>query len=142
MRVAATSGNLNIARVLLHHGASIHSLDKEKKSVLMNAALNGHEPLVKLLVKKGAPVLTTSAHGKTALDFARAFEHERVAHFLQEQVDALRRAENERKIAAARRDSQARQLSRDSVTIATVAKEMNGVSAAAEAAHPRNGVVA
>lgn len=102
MRVAAVSGNMNVAKVLIHHGANVHTLDKEGKSVLMNAALNGFEALVKLLVKKGVSVKLKSEHGKTALDFAKSFEHERVIHFLQEQVEALRKADNERKLAEAK----------------------------------------
>jgi len=71
MRVAATSGNANVAKILVHHGANVNSMDRDDKTVLMNAALNGFEPLVKLLVKKGASILQKSDHGKTALDFAR-----------------------------------------------------------------------
>ena len=102
MRVAAVSGNVNVAKVLIHHGANVHTMDKEGKTTLMNAALNGFEALVKLLVKKGVPVKLKSEHGKTALDFARSFEHERVTHFLQEHVKALRKADNERNLAAAK----------------------------------------
>lgn len=102
MRVAAVSGNVNVAKVLIHHGANVHTMDKEGKSALMNAALNGFEALVKLLVKKGVSVKLKSEHGKTALDFARSFEHERVIHFLQEQVEALRKADNDRKLAEAK----------------------------------------
>ena len=102
MRVAAVGGNVNVAKVLIHHGANVHTMDKEGKTTLMNAALNGFEALVKLLVKKGVPVKLKSEHGKTALDFARSFEHERVIHFLQEHVDALRKADNERKLAEAK----------------------------------------
>ena len=101
MRVAAVSGNISAAKVLLHHGANVHTMDKEGKTTLMNAALNGHEALVKLLVKKGVSVRLKSEHGKTALDFARSFEHERVVHFLQEHVETLKKADNERKLAEA-----------------------------------------
>lgn len=123
MRVAAVGGNVNVAKVLIHHGANVHTMDKEGKTTLMNAALNGFEALVKLLVKKGVPVKLKSEHGKTALDFARSFEHERVIHFLQEHVDALRKADNERKLAEAkeRRHSREQIESHDlkSVTNAT-----------------------
>ena len=107
MRVAAVSGNVNVAKVLIHHGANVHTMDKEGKT--MNAALNGFEALVKILVKKGVPVKLKSEHGKTALDFARSFEHERVTHFLQEHVEALRKADNERKLAEAKERRQSRE---------------------------------
>ena len=142
MRVAATSGNLNIAKVLVHHGANVHSLDKERKSILMNAALNGFEPLVKLLVKRGVSVAFKSDHGKTALDFAKSFEHERIAQFLQEQMTMLKKAENEKRVAQAIKESQERRISRDSVAIETVAKEVKGVSGARKAGSQRDGVVA
>ena len=87
----------------------MHTMDKEGKSTLMNAALNGFEALVKLLVKKGVSVKLKSEHGKTALDFARSFEHERVIHILQEQVEALRKADNERKLAEAKERRQSRE---------------------------------
>lgn len=107
MRVAAVNGNVNVAKVLIHHGANVHTMDKEGKSTLMNA--NGFEALVKLLVKKGVSVKMKSEHGKTALDFAKSFERERVIHFLQEQVEALRKADNERKLAEAKERRQSRE---------------------------------
>ena len=109
MRVAAVSGNVNVAKVLIHHRANVHTMDKEGKTALMNAALNGFEALVKLLVKKGVSVRLKSEHGKTALDFARSFEHERVIHFLQEQMEALRKEDNERKLAEAKERRQSRE---------------------------------
>ena len=109
MRVAAVSGNVNVAKVLIHHGANVHTMDKEGKSTLMNAALNGFEALAKLLVKKGVSVRMKSEHGKTALDFAKSFERERVIHFLQEQVEVLRKADNERKLAEAKERRQSRE---------------------------------
>ncbi|XP_031558329.1 fibronectin type 3 and ankyrin repeat domains protein 1-like [Actinia tenebrosa] len=102
MRVAAVNGNANVAKILIHHGANVNSMDKEDKTVLMNAALNGFEALVKLLVKKGANVNQKSDYGKTALDFAKSFEHENVARFLQEQIEMLKNADRDRKLEEAR----------------------------------------
>ncbi|KAK3727511.1 hypothetical protein QZH41_018374 [Actinostola sp. cb2023] len=101
MRVAATSGNANVAKILIHHGANVNSMDRDRKTVLMNAALIGSEPLVKLLVKRGASINQKSDHGRTALDFARTFEHEHVVKFLQEQVDMWKNAEKQRKLEEA-----------------------------------------
>lgn len=102
MRVAAVNGNANVAKILIHHGSNVNSMDKEDKTVLMNAALNGFEALVKLLVKKGAILNQKSDYGKTALDFAKSFEHENVAKFLQEQIELLKNADKERKLDEAR----------------------------------------
>ena len=46
------------------------------------AALKGNMDLVKLL--KGADFTLHSVHGKTALDFARAFDREQVVEYLDE----------------------------------------------------------
>ena len=121
MRVAAVGGNVNVAKVLIHHGANVHTMDKEGKTTLMNAALNGFDALVKLLVKKGVSVKLKSEHGKTALDFARSFEHERVIHFLQEQVEALRKADNDRKLAEAKERRQSREQLMDNHGLKSVA---------------------
>jgi ankyrin repeat protein len=102
MRVAAVNGNANVAKILIHHGANVNGMDKEAKTVLMNAALNGFEALVKLLVKKGAIVNQKSDYGKTALDFARSFEHENVVKFLHDQVEMLKSADRERRLEEAR----------------------------------------
>lgn len=77
-------GNVHIARLLIQHGANISSMDKDGKSVLMMAALNGELDLVKLLIYKGADFTLQSMHGKTALDFARAFDREKIVEYLDE----------------------------------------------------------
>ena len=84
MRLAMVKGNIYIARLLIQHGANISSMDKDGKSVLMMASLNGELELVKLLLYKGADFTLRSVHGKTALDFARAFDREKVVEHLDE----------------------------------------------------------
>lgn len=98
MRLAMVSGNIHIARLLIHHGANISSMDKDCKSVLMMAALNGQLDLVKLLIYKGADITLLSTHGKTALDFARALDRETVVEYLDEQWEALKRKERKKQI--------------------------------------------
>lgn len=82
----------------------MNSVDKDGKTILMNAALNGFEPLVKLLVKKGASVATKSERGKTALDFARSFDHERVIQFLHEKMEEHKKLQNEKTLRDARKE--------------------------------------
>lgn len=84
MRLAMLRGNIHIARLLIQHGANISSMDKDGKSVLMMASLNGELDLVKLLIYKGADFTLRSVHGKTALDFARAFDREKIVEYLDE----------------------------------------------------------
>ena len=84
MRLAMVQGNIHIARLLIQHGANISSMDKDGKSVLMMASLNGELDLVKVLIYKGADFTLRSMHGKTALDFARAFDREKIVEYLDE----------------------------------------------------------
>jgi len=95
MRLASTSGDLTVARVLLQNRADANAFDTTHKSVLMMAALNGHTSLVKLLVEKGAKVDLTSAHNKTALDFARSFDHRQIIIFLESKTKELRKGNNQ-----------------------------------------------
>lgn len=91
MRLASTSGNLNVARVLLQNRANVNAVDSTHKSVLMMASLNGHTGLAKLLVEKGAKVDLVSTHNKTALDFARSFDHRQIIIFLETKTKELRK---------------------------------------------------
>ena len=89
MRLAIVRGNIHIARLLIHHGANISSTDKDSKSVLMMALLNGELHLLKLLTYKGADFTMKSVHGKTAIDFARAFDRE-VVEYLVVDIRSIR----------------------------------------------------
>ena len=99
MRVAATSGDENIGRILIHHGSDVNSVDVDGKSVLMMAALNGHIGLVRLLISKGANINKRSEHGKTALDFAKSFDHRQVTLFLEEELKKIKAIEKEKRLA-------------------------------------------
>ena len=58
-----------MARLLIHHGANISSMDKHGKSVLMMASLNGELDLGKLLIYKGAVnLLKTARNMASAVD--------------------------------------------------------------------------
>ncbi|XP_032219322.2 fibronectin type 3 and ankyrin repeat domains protein 1 [Nematostella vectensis] len=125
MRVAAVNGNINIAKLLIHHGANVNSQDKDGKTILMNAVLNGFEPLVKLLVKKGAFVQHKTLHGKTALDFARAFDHERIVSFLQQYLDEQKQADKQRQVEEVREKSKSEVDGEEKENVSTQAS-MNG----------------
>jgi len=85
MRLAATSGNPHVGRLLINQGANINATDNDRKTVLMMASLNGHTSLVKLLLSKTVNVNVESAHKKTALDFARSFDHRQIIQLLEEE---------------------------------------------------------
>ena len=104
MRLAATSGDENIGRILIHHGADVNSTDHDGKSVLMMAALNGHIGLVRQLIHKGANISKKSEHGKTALDFAKSFDHRQVTLFLEDEMNKIKLKEKERRIADSMKD--------------------------------------
>ena len=65
------TGNVEICRALLSHGAKIDTREWEQgATALMFAAKNGHEDMVKLLVEKGADLSIENRYRWTALHFA------------------------------------------------------------------------
>ena len=52
--VAAVGGNKEAASLLLRNGACMDQRDKDGKTALMIAVVNGHQGLVELLLEKGA----------------------------------------------------------------------------------------
>jgi len=82
--ISATEGYFELAKTLLDNGASISSKDNDyKRSALHFAALNGHLNIVDALLKKGADVDEKDAAGKTPLDYANKYGHEKVAKRLK-----------------------------------------------------------
>ena len=73
LMLAAYSGSLEAAQLLLQVGADPNTADFAGNSALMGAAFKGNVFMVELLLAKGAnPVLRNNA-GMTALDFAVMF---------------------------------------------------------------------
>ena len=129
MRLAMVSNNIHIARLLIQHGANVSSIDKDGKSVLMMAALNGQLDLVKLLIYKGADHAFLSEHGKTALDFARAFDRETVVEYLDELWKELKRKERKKEIENWQQDekyAQTASLLRSARSLAEATSDYNG----------------
>lgn len=60
MFTAAVTGNADVANTLLRHGTDIDKRDKDGKTALMMAVINGHENLVKLLLENGADIKITN----------------------------------------------------------------------------------
>ena len=67
----AFKGLLEVAELLLAHGADPEGNPESARSPLMYAAMYGHTALTKRLLERGARADRRSPEGKTALDLAR-----------------------------------------------------------------------
>ncbi len=71
LMAASKTGNVEVCRALLSHGAKIDTREwKQGATALMFAAKNGHEDMVKLLVEKGADLSIENRYRWTALQLA------------------------------------------------------------------------
>ncbi|MCU0639469.1 MAG: ankyrin repeat domain-containing protein [Candidatus Krumholzibacteria bacterium] len=82
---AATTGNVEIARILLDAGAEIDAGDSDNSTALGIAAMRGHAPLVTLLIERGANVNHRDRKADCPLSFAVGAGKEEIAKQL---VDA------------------------------------------------------
>ncbi|KAK2764809.1 NACHT and ankyrin domain-containing protein [Colletotrichum kahawae] len=82
--VNATPLHEAVAQLLIEKGAGINTTNKEGRTALMLASLNGHEAVARLLIEKGADINTQSNGGWTALMWASLKGHEAVAQLLIE----------------------------------------------------------
>jgi uncharacterized protein len=84
---AAASNQLEIARLLLEHGAGPNSLMAGSFTPLHTAAANGNIDMVRLMLDhQGEPGMETEA-GQTALDLAEERGHAEVAKVLRKNLD-------------------------------------------------------
>jgi hypothetical protein len=68
---AVDARQLEAARLLLDLGAAVNSANgPAERTPLHQAVLNGDIPMIRLLLERGASVTATTAHGRTALDYA------------------------------------------------------------------------
>jgi ankyrin repeat protein len=82
--LSATDGYLELARLFLDNGADIGIKDDNyQRTALHFAALNGHLNVVAELLKKGADIDEKDRTGKTPLDYANRYGHEKVAKLLK-----------------------------------------------------------
>ncbi|CAF9918650.1 MAG: hypothetical protein GOMPHAMPRED_001586 [Gomphillus americanus] len=61
LHIAARKGNINIIRILLHHGVNCNEQDHEKLTPLMHAIIEGHEEVVRGLLAYGATITACDA---------------------------------------------------------------------------------
>lgn len=73
---------LDIARILIAHGADVNATQQSDLTPLHAAAQNGQVEMVQLLLKNGADKEMTSKDGKKAIDYAREKGHEEVVTIL------------------------------------------------------------
>ncbi|PIK54974.1 putative fibronectin type 3 and ankyrin repeat domains 1 protein [Apostichopus japonicus] len=91
MRCCAMSGHVEVARELFFAGAEVEKKDKDGKTALMIAALNGHRDLVQLLVERGADPFMSTEFGMSALDMARSFDKKKVVQYLEGVMEKSRK---------------------------------------------------
>lgn len=68
---AVAGGHLEIARMLLEHGANPNARQSDEFTPLHGAAQNGQAEMVQLLLDSGVDRSAANAQGKSALDYAR-----------------------------------------------------------------------
>jgi ankyrin repeat protein len=86
--ICATEGYSELADIFLDNGADIHTKDDNyKRTALHFAALNGHSAIVDALLKYDADKDEKDEAGKTPLDYANQYGHEKVAKLLKTSGD-------------------------------------------------------
>lgn len=71
LALAASYGQANSVKLLLHKKANINAQDDEGFTPLMNACQNRHVEVVKILLEAGADISLKSKYGDTALSLVK-----------------------------------------------------------------------
>lgn len=82
LHYAATNGHDDVARLLIQQGAPVDALSSNRTTPMMMAAWRGHIYTVKLLLDAGADAALKNDRGMTAIDFARAGDHQDIVEGL------------------------------------------------------------
>jgi ankyrin repeat protein len=104
--VAALTGHLDIAKILLDNGAEVDTRADDGRTPLMLAASKGDNDLVALLLKAGADPTLTDQSGAAAGSLARAKGHKEVADRLQQAAPPPRADASARNAVANRRPAE------------------------------------
>ncbi|XP_064382308.1 fibronectin type 3 and ankyrin repeat domains protein 1-like [Halichondria panicea] len=83
LRTATFGGKARVAQVLIEAGANVSKCDKNGKTPLMLASLNGFKDLVQLLLANGADPAVKTKLGMSAKDFAQSFNHQDAVELLE-----------------------------------------------------------
>ncbi len=81
---AAGVGNIELARILIEHGATINGLDGERYAPLHHAIKMGQLEMVHYLLETGADYQQVAQNGLTPLHFAILYEELQIAEILIE----------------------------------------------------------
>ncbi|OKO99220.1 Ankyrin-1 [Penicillium subrubescens] len=84
LHVAATYGNVEVAQLLVDHGAKITFLDGHFKTALHHAAENGHAAIVQMLLRHGHLLMEQTNHlvPETPLHQAAKYGHAEIVRLL------------------------------------------------------------
>jgi ankyrin repeat protein len=83
LHAAAAAHELELARMLIDHGADVNARQEEDLTPLHEAALTGQIEFCRLLLDRGADINLQSAKGKSALRFAIEGDQTNVANLLR-----------------------------------------------------------
>jgi ankyrin repeat protein len=84
---ASAAGQLEIARVLIAHGANVNARASGDFTPLHESAASGRIEFAKLLLHNGADVNARTTEGKTPLDYAREHNREDMIDLLSKHVN-------------------------------------------------------
>ncbi|KAF1955877.1 hypothetical protein CC80DRAFT_446803 [Byssothecium circinans] len=79
---AASMGQVDAAKLLLHHGAAVDSLDSAQWTPLFWAAIKGHHDIASLLLSHGANVHQVDSDGMTPLHWSVSAGQNATTHLL------------------------------------------------------------
>ena len=74
IRAASINCTGDVAEILLKFNAEVNAIDKDRKSALMIAVINGNQPFVETLVQHGADLEIRNDYGRTAYEIAYAMD--------------------------------------------------------------------
>ena len=80
---AASTGNKDIAELLIIKGANINAKDTPFGCTPLHVATEGNKEIVELLISKGANLNAKMSRGRTPLDVAIRFEQSEIADLLR-----------------------------------------------------------
>ena len=98
---AASTGNIELCKLLIENNANINQLDINKDHALNWATFYGHIAVMKLLIQNGTDLSIKSKHG-TALDVSqRLWHHDSVANVFRSNKQTTLLSKNEQKFIKA-----------------------------------------
>lgn len=83
---ASAAGQLEIARVLIAHGANVNARAVGDFTPLHESAASGRLEFARLLLENGADVNAQTTEGKTPLDYAREHKRDEMVQLLSKHV--------------------------------------------------------